>query len=645
MNKLIYPKLALTNVKKNRQIYIPYMLTCIGTIMMFFVMHAISINNGLNQMPATMSLVTILNFGTIVIGIFSAIFLFYMNSFLIKRRQKEIGLYSVLGMEKKHISVVLFFENLFTSFITLVIGLVGGIILNKLMFVLLLRLLHFDIPFGFEIPLASIRITSMVFITIFVVTLICNLVQIQVSKPIELLKGGQVGEKEPKTKWIRAIIGVISLVLGYGIALGVETPLLAINLFFVAVIFVMIGTYQLFTAGSIAMLKLLRKNKRFYYKSQNFIAVSGMMYRMKQNAKGLANICILSTAVLVMLSTTISLYVGMEDALSYRFPKDVQLTGYDINEETVDYVEQLINEKMNQYKINPLNEVSYFSKSSLGIKQDENFEIGSNSTNSLNIVIFGFISVADYNQLAKTDITLADDEVLIFTSAKNYGKETITLNHQAYQVKQELQDVTFATKNGMDVVDTYILVVNDLHAFGDEQVNYEMGFDVDNSDEFTIEFVNSLNTIFKNEELEFRIESLANNRGDFLATYGGLFFLGIFLGTLFLMATVLIIYYKQISEGYDDKDRFEIMQKVGMSKQEIKKTIRNQILMVFFLPLAFATLHIAFAFPLITKLLAMLNLVNQQLFFITTIGTIIIFAIIYALIFNLTARTYYKIVQ
>lgn len=614
-------------------------------MMMFFVMHAISINDGLNEMPKTMTLMTILNLGMIVIGIFSTIFLFYTNSFLIKRRKKEIGLYNVLGMEKKHIAIVLFFENVFTSILTLVIGLGGGILLNKLMFIVLLRLLQFDIPLGFEISVASIEVTSTVFIGIFIVTLICNLVQIQVSKPIELLKGGQVGEKEPKTKWIRAIIGLISLTLGYGIALGVETPLAAINLFFVAVIFVMIGTYQLFTAGSIAILKLLRKNKRYYYKSQNFIAISGMMYRMKQNAKGLANICILSTAVLVMLSTTLSLYVGMEDALRYRFPKDVSLMGFEVTDESIAYIEQLVNEKIDEYQINPIQQVAYLSKKSPAIKQARNFELVSPSMFNPDAAILEFMSVDDFNRLENTKITLSDDEMLIFTTAKNYGKNSITINNQTYRIQQELEEVAFATKNEMDIMDTYILIVNDINEFGDEPVNYQMGFDVDNKDESTIEFVNSLNTVFKNEGLDFRIDSLANNRDDFLATYGGLFFLGIFLGSLFLMATVLIIYYKQISEGYDDKERFKIMQKVGMSKQEIKKTIRIQILMVFFLPLAFAALHIAAAFPIITKLLAMLNLVNSQLFLISTIGTLVVFGIIYALIFSLTARTYYKIVE
>ena len=325
----------------------PYILTCIGTMMMFYVMHAISLNDGLLNMPNSMSLQSILSMGVVVILIFSVIFLLYTNSFLIKRRKKELGLFNVLGMEKKHIAWVLFFETLFTSLISLAFGLFGGIILNKLMFVLLLRLLKFDIPLGFELDMASIEFTAQCFSLIFILTLICNLVQIWMSKPIELLKGGQVGEKEPKTKWISAIIGVLSLGIGYGIALSVETPLAAIPLFLVAVIFVMIGTYELFTAGSIVVLKLLRKNKKIYYKKHNFIAISGMMYRMKQNAKGLANICILSTAVIVMLSTTVSLYVGMEESLHTQYPQDVFLRGNDVNDEKINRINLILDDKVN----------------------------------------------------------------------------------------------------------------------------------------------------------------------------------------------------------------------------------------------------------------------------------------------------------
>ncbi len=621
----------------------PYILTCIGTMMMFYVIHAISLNDGLLNMPNSMSLQSILSMGVVVILIFSVIFLLYTNSFLIKRRKKELGLFNVLGMEKKHIAWVLFFETLFTSLISLAFGLFGGIILNKLMFVLLLRLLKFDIPLGFELDMASIEFTAQCFSLIFILTLICNLVQIWMSKPIELLKGGQVGEKEPKTKWISAIIGVLSLGIGYGIALSVETPLAAIPLFLVAVIFVMIGTYELFTAGSIVVLKLLRKNKKIYYKKHNFIAISGMMYRMKQNAKGLANICILSTAVIVMLSTTVSLYVGMEESLHTQYPQDVFLRGNDVNDEKINRINQILDDKVNEYQIKLKDEFHYKSKSMMATLKDGNYALGQNiSSDSYS---FGFISIDDFNRLEQTDIQLSVDEVLIFSISGTYGKDSIMINNQVYQIKQEFDEVSFQPKQENSLFPVYLLIVNDIQIFGEEDVYYSVGFNVDNTDEVSVEFVDSLNTEFRLNSIDAYVSGAASSRADFLMTYGGLFFLGIFLGTLFLMATVLIIYYKQVSEGYDDKERFEIMQRVGMSKQEIRKTIRVQILMVFFLPLIFMMIHIAFAFPIITKLLALFGLMNTQLFLAATIGTIVIFASIYALIFNLTAKTYYKIVE
>ncbi|MDB8552402.1 FtsX-like permease family protein [Turicibacter sanguinis] len=643
MNKFLYPKLAWMNIKKNKQTYMPYILTCIGTMMMFYVMHAISLNDGLLNIPNSMSLQSILSMGVVVILIFSVIFLLYTNSFLIKRRKKELGLFNVLGMEKKHIAWVLFFETLFTSLISLAFGLFGGIILNKLMFVLLLRLLKFDIPLGFELDMASIEFTAQCFSLIFILTLICNLVQIWMSKPIELLKGGQVGEKEPKTKWISAIIGVLSLGIGYGIALSVETPLAAIPLFLVAVIFVMIGTYELFTAGSIVVLKLLRKNKKIYYKKHNFIAISGMMYRMKQNAKGLANICILSTAVIVMLSTTVSLYVGMEESLHTQYPQDVFLRGNDVNDEKINRINQILDDKVNEYQIKLKDEFHYKSKSMMATLKDGNYALGQNiSSDSYS---FGFISIDDFNRLEQTDIQLSVDEVLIFSISGTYGKDSIMINNQVYQIKQEFDEVSFQPKQENSLFPVYLLIVNDIQIFGEEDVYYSVGFNVDNTDEVSVEFVDSLNTEFRLNSIDAYVSGAASSRADFLMSYGGLFFLGIFLGTLFLMATVLIIYYKQVSEGYDDKERFEIMQRVGMSKQEIRKTIRVQILMVFFLPLIFMMIHIAFAFPIITKLLALFGLMNTQLFLAATIGTIVIFASIYALIFNLTAKTYYKIVE
>lgn len=647
MNRLFYPRLAAINIKNNSKTYFPFIITCICTIAMFYIMHALSINKGLEGTSGSESLKTILRLGTIVIGIFSAIFLFYTNSFLIKRRKKEIGLYNVLGLEKKHIAKVLFFEFIFTSIVSLAVGLICGIILNKLMFLLLLKILKFKVSFGFYVSVPSIIKTLILFIGIFFAALLSNLVQIRMLKPIELLKGTQHGEKEPKTKWIMTIIGVIALGTGYGIALKVQSPLSALSLFFFAVILVMVGTYALFTAGSIAVLKVLRKNKRFYYKTSNFISVSGMMYRMKQNAVGLANICILSTAVLVMLSTTVALYVGMEDVIKTRFPRNLVMSASQITNSQAQKIDEILEAEAKNANIDMKNKLSYWNNGYAAIKKDGKFQLSKEKGYSSNVAVLALIPISDYNRLEGKNITLADDEAVIFSKVKNYNKNSITIENKTFKIKQVLDTPVSALKDGMeDIVDTYVLFVNDIEVLGKEgHKEYSIGVNVQGTDKDILSISNKLNDKFKVNNIEVNIDSSAGSKESFFMVYGGLFFLGIFLGTLFLMATVLIIYYKQISEGYDDKERFEIMQKVGMSKHEIKKTIRSQVLMVFFLPLVATVIHIAFAFPMITKLLAVLNLRNVSLFMISTLITILVFAVIYAIVFSLTARVYYKIVE
>ncbi|MDF2881074.1 MAG: hypothetical protein K0R54_1631 [Clostridiaceae bacterium] len=647
MNRLFYPRLAAINIKNNSKTYFPFIITCICTIAMFYIMHALSINKGLDGMSGSAGLKSILFLGTIVIGIFSAIFLFYTNSFLIKRRKKEIGLYNVLGLEKKHIAKVMFYECIFTSVISLAAGLIAGIILNKLMFLLLLKILNFKVAFGFYVSVPSVIKTLILFIGIFFVTLLSNLFQIKMSNPIELLKGTQHGEKEPKTKWIITLIGVIALGTGYGIALKVKSPLSALNMFFIAVILVMIGTYALFTSGSITVLKALKKNKRFYYNTSNFISVSGMMYRMKQNAVGLANICILSTAVLVMVSTTVALYVGMEDVIRTRYPRNIVMTASQVTNSQAQKVDEILEAESKNSNIGIKNKINYWNNSFPAVKKDDKFSITSNTNMSSKVNLITLIPISDYNRLEGKNITLADDEAILYSKVKNLDKNGITIEDKTLKLKQVIDKPILGLNYGMDdMVDTYVLFVNDINAIGKSGTKeYSIGVDIQGKDKEILALSNKLKDKFKESNIKVHIDSAAGSKQEFFMLYGGLFFLGIFLGALFLMATVLIIYYKQISEGYDDKERFEIMQKVGMSRRDIKKTIRSQVLMVFFLPLAAAVIHIAFAFPMITKLLALFNLKNVSLFMLSTVMTILVFAVIYAIVFSLTARAYYKIVE
>jgi putative ABC transport system permease protein len=655
---MFYQRLAITNIKKNGKTYFPYILTCICTIMMFYIMDCISLNEGLNHMSGGGQLKIILNLGTYVIGLFSVIFLFYTNSFLIKRRKKELGLYNILGMEKKHIAKVLFWETFFTTLISMVMGLLWGIVASKLMFLVLLKILHFDVPMGFVISTQSLLKTGGLFGVIFVLTLLNNLRQIHLAKPVELLKGGQVGEKEPKTKWVLTLIGTLCLGAGYYISLTTESPLSALNKFFLAVILVMIGTYALFTAGSIALLKMLRKNKKFYYKTNHFINVSGMIYRMKQNAVGLANICILSTCVLVMISTTVSLYMGMEDVLRTRYPRNISVAAENVSKEKAEMLDSMIREKADKNNVPMKNIVKYRSMPFAVIQNKNSFNDIHNELEEMNDLCFlEFIPLSEYNELENKSVSLKENEIMLFTYRGEIADNAINVLGHEFKIKERIANMTVDGTASSVVANGYFIVVPDertieeLYRSSSEfkgskvELSYYYAFDTDKSAETEIALTREIDSKMKELSIEGRCDGSEESRESFFSIYGGLFFLGIFLGALFLMATVLIIYYKQISEGYDDKERFEIMKKVGMSKTEIKKSIGSQVLMVFFLPIATAIIHIAFAFKVIVKLLAVLNLTNVTLFILCTAATIFVFAIFYASVYILTSRVYYRIVS
>ncbi len=659
---MFYSKLAIQNIKKNGKFYFPYILTCVGTIAMFYIMCAMSFNDGLKKMPGYTSLSFILILGCIVVGLFAVIFLFYTNSFLMKRRTKELGLYNILGMEKRHIAKVLFYETIYIGVIGLVFGLFFGILLDKLMILLLCKIISFSVPLGFSISIVGIVATVILFGCIIFLTLLFNLAKIHLAKPIELLHGRNVGEKEPKTKWFLTILGVICLVAGYYLAITVKSPLVAIFLFFIAVILVIIGTYCLFTAGSIAILKLLRKNKKYYYQTKHFTSVSGMIYRMKQNAVGLANICILSTMVLVIVSTTVCMYMGVEDSLDLRYPEDCILHMTNVTNEEQKVALQVINDTLNDKAEN----INYYT--SLGFaskKNGDTFDISSlsNAYTDANVAMLEFLTEDEYARISGQEVTLSDNEALVFEA---YGKlsDTFTLFDKTYTIKEHLKSLPIDGSYSALMIQQYYIVVNQKvvdainisqqSAFGKEASTFSstIMFDLNCADDEKTAIATTLSrtisdTISKNPDnkCSIYIENRQGNERDFYALYGGFLFLGLFLGTLFLMATALIIYYKQISEGYDDKARFEIMQKVGMGKEEVRATIRSQVLKVFFLPIIVAAIHVAGAFNMITRLLAIFCLTNINLFLICTIITILIFAIIYAIVYVLTAKVYYKIVE
>ncbi|WP_050642591.1 MULTISPECIES: ABC transporter permease [Clostridia] len=657
---MFYPKLALTNLKKNGKTYIPYLLTCVLTVMMFYVMNAISRNTGLDQMQGADTLRLVLRWAVTITGIFSVVFLFYTNSFLVKQRKKEFGLYQVLGMDKGNLTKMMAWESILTTLISILLGLVLGVLLGKLMFLILLKMIHFEVPLKFAVEPAAMIGTIVLFLITFAITFIFNLFQVQKANPIELLHGGSQGEKEPKTKWLFALIGAVTLGIGYYIAQTTDSPLAAIGKFFTAVILVIIGTYCLFTAGSIAVLKILKKNKKFYYQSRHFTAVSGMIYRMKQNAVGLANICILSTIVLVMISVSVSLYAGMENLLATRFPTDMDVMVFDASQENRDKTDHIIEEETKKAGVKIEDRKSYSSGSFTVIYDEKNSTVlleekPDKSYTTEDFRWLEIIPLSDYNRLEGTNETLERDEVLIHMSGGEWKSDVLQIEDVSYKVKKAVSLKEEAENEVSGAVEGMVVVMSDIQQIADlkQQYGYEGADTIIYSDSFNMSgkeedkntAAKAIEQRLAKEVAESRIEYREAYRGEFYVMYGGFLFLGVFVGALFLMATVLIIYYKQISEGYDDRGRYQIMQKVGMSKKEVRRSIKTQVLMVFFLPLIAAIIHVAFAFKTVTKLLAVMNLTNVHLFFLCTVGTVLIFAVFYAAIFLITSKQYYRIVQ
>ena len=642
--------------------YIPFVLSCILTIMMYYMVSSLSMNPNMMNMIGGDVMQQILSLGIYVITVFAVIFLFYTNSFLIKRRKREFGLFNILGMEKKHLSIVIALESMIVFLVSMVLGIGIGILLDKAFYLLIAKMLNASIALGFYISYQSIINSIILFLIIFVLMYLFSLIQINLSNPIELLHGDQHGEKEPKTKWLLALIGLICLGTGYYMSVSIQDPVTAFAFFMVAVILVVIGTYMLFTAGSIVLLKLLRKNKRYYYKTNHFISVSNMIYRMKQNAVGLGNICILSTMVLVMLSTTISLWVGMNDIIETRFPRDITVSINSVDSNQALYTIDDMNYAIEQAGIQTEDELVYRTLSVSAFNQGNTYTFG-NENMSLqdisNVVVLYFITLDDYNRTEGTNVSLAPDEVLVFPSGKQFDHKTIDIASNTFKVKEildsikadsnysaNLQNSMFVVVDSMDT----LFMIDDLQkqAYGDNAsyIHTSYDFNLSKSEEMSVkEATDALIANYPGDTTYMMVDTQEGNYEDLLSLYASFLFIGIFLSFLFIMATVLIMYYKQITEGYEDKKRFEIMQKVGLNKREVKKTINSQVLTVFFLPLVVAAIHIVFAFPMIEKMLRLLYLDNTNLYIMTTVICFGVFALVYVLIYFLTSKVYYGIVR
>lgn len=660
----MYTKLAITNIKNNRQFYFPYLLTGIITVAMFYIMCALESNPGIQSMPGAKDLGLILRLGIGVIGIFAVIFLFYTNSFIIKRRKKELGIYNILGMEKRHIAKILSKEAFFTAIIAIGGGLVTGVLFHKLACMLLYRMIGFNGGITFSFSKKGVMITAILFAIVYLLTYIYDLFQVQLANPIELLQSGNKGEREPKTKAIMAALGVLCLGAGYFIAITTKNPIKALTLFFVAVILVIIGTYLLFTAGSIALLKILRRNKGYYYQTKHFTSVSGMIYRMKQNAVGLANICILSTMVLVAVSTTVSLYVGIEDIMKERYPNEINISAYyDTGAPAEDSIAPIVEKSVKESGRKIRHEEDYLELYFAAIKDQGQYSLDKEKVKTAGDRVSGFVVLTreDCKKKYNEEIPeLAENEVALFTIKKT-DMDTLVLENRSYHVKEIKQfENTEDFETIADMMDEYYYVIvndvqdmerlwqlqKDIYQENSSSISRQVRLDIDGDSEQKKECFENIKTALGPEQAKARIliDSRQSNLDEFYQIYGGFLFLGLFLGILFLMITVLIIFYKQISEGYDDKERFSIMEKVGMSNDEVKATIRSQVRTVFFLPILMAAIHVGMAFPMIKRLLSLFGLSNTALFAGCMAGTILVFALIYLLVFLKTSKTYYKIV-
>lgn len=677
----LYPKLAWDGIRKNKRFYLPYILTCIGMVMMFYIIHYLAAMPTLKDMPGGDTMEMVLGLGAWVVALFAVIFLFYTNSFLMRRRQKEFGLYNMLGMGKNHLSLLLLWENGILFVISMVGGLLGGILLSKMAELFMLMLLGGEVTYTLRIDPDAFGDTWVIFIPVFALIFLKGLIQIRRSSAIALIKSETVGEKPPKANYLFGIAGILILAGAYYIALSIKSPLIAMAWFFLAVCMVIVATYLLFISGSVMLCRLLQKNKHYYYKPNHFVSVSSMVYRMKRNGAGLASICVLSTMVLVIMMGAGSLYAGKEDSLNTRYPHEFAvsvdfLTDGETkrySEEKADYFYAQVDEVLNSCDVTTQNAEQVLSTTATGMLKNGALILDPSTVDAANTETMEYVTqvylipLSAYNQCMGTDKTLNSGEVFLHCVRRTYDAPVITLSDgTVLTVKEHLSDMMGSGEAAMQIIPSMFIVTDDIEAVM-ESFNKELGsmsgeykcrlevsysFDADLSEEQQMELgeairerVRELDYTGDGGFYSYNVACKAEERADFYGLFGGIFFLGIFLSILFLAATVLIIYYKQVTEGYEDEARFEIMRKVGMTAKDIRKSINSQMLTVFFLPLVTAAVHTAFAFPIVQKLLAIFNLQNTVLSLMVTLAAIVIFGIFYGVVYKITSNAYYAIVS
>jgi len=678
MKMSFFPKLAWTGIKNNRKLYIPYLLTCIGMVMMQYIVGHLSTSDVLLKLRGGWALRDMLSMGNFIIALFAFLFLNYSNSFLMRRRKKEFGLYNILGMGKRHLAVVLLWETLITAALSLGLGLIIGIALSKAAELCIVNFMAGNVTYTLSLSADSVFLTCIIYAAIFFCILLRALWQIRKTSPIQLLRSENIGEKHPRFFWVWGTLGVFILAGAYYIAVTIEDPISALAMFFLAVAMVIISTYLLFTSGSVLMCKLLQKNKKYYYKPNHFVSVSSMVYRMTRNGAGLASICILLTMVLVMLSATSCLFFGVEDALLIRYPRqflvDVAPKNLEsANPENLLPVREYVSNIVHKHGAQMENVLEYRAATISGQIQGVELETDVSKINVTSANVYGdvcvinFIPLEDYNRMIGANRILESDEILLYAFRTNYTHDTLTIRgaDTTFRIAERLESFPIDADATVNVMGSLYLVIPDFqttiapieaitNAYGGSMLNiwWRYYFDVNVDEERQKEIYEDLGFAEDNadqmylEDVDYiRYDSRANERDGFTGTFAGLFTLGTVLSIVFLVAAVLMIYYKQLTEGYEDQSRFDIMQKVGMTKKDIRKSINSQMLTVFLLPLLTAGLHLCFAFPMIRMLLLMFSMTNTLLFAQTCLISFAVFGLFYVIVYRITSNAYYSIVS
>lgn len=661
MNKHIYTKLAISNILKNGKIYLPYLLTVMGSMMIYFLIGSIGSNPNIYSLEeekeafkGAMTLCGIIQSGTFVMSLFVFVFLLYANSFVLKHQKRQFGLYRVLGMERKHIAKVILVEEMTIFGVGLTAGLVLGILLDKLMLVVLFKIIGQTAPAGFFLNIQALLQTCFLAAIIGILILVFNVLSTLLMRDIDLLKSEKLGEKEPKNKPIFTLAGVVTLAWGYSIALKTTNAGTAMSDFFPAALLVMCATYLLFTAGSITLLKYLKKNKKFYYQTNHFISVSGMLYRMKQNAAGLATICVLSTAAIIVLSAGVSLYANGERGINEQFPRQVI---FYVQDSTGDVTEEVLYRELatREFKAKNIERCTFasqiYTKTETGIAFIKSGQFASFEQNPDTYIL----TLEEYNRISGTDAALNEGEILLYASDDFYTRDTLTFEENTYTIKGKADTtcLEYIQHSSMALFSKLLIVVEDEDVrdifIGNDASNIMtwIGFDfyAEEGIERAVEFADQMSETLAERGIEYLVQLKQLEQEYFYSMYGGILFVGGVLGILFILCTVMIIYYKQISEGYEDRERFLIMQKVGLSREEIRKVIHSQVMLVFFLPLASAIVHAAVAAGIVAKCLQMVVIVHMPTFCISVALTCVVFALVYGVVYKITSKEYYGIVN